>query len=89
MKTKNIHIENLEIRLPKNYSSSAREIASGLGDEILRNVAENKNMSDGRIENLDAGKINISGRISAKILTTEIASRVGTIIENGTNRGEK
>lgn len=82
MKTKNIHIENLEIRLPKNYSAAAHDIAAGLGDEILRNVAGNKNAVGGRIENLDAGKIKISGRPSAKNLQTEIARRVGALIGN-------
>ena len=79
--SRKIHIENLQIRLPKNSGLSARELASGLGNEILRELADQTRREKGmrRIEKIDAGTIKNSGA-SAAALQRRIARRIAANI---------
>jgi len=80
MSQKNIHIKNLQIRLPKGTSAAAaRQIASGLGNEVLSRIAENTRQKNGkqRIENIDAGTIKNSGNAD---LQKQIARRIAAIV---------
>jgi hypothetical protein len=78
MKGQNIHIDKLEIRLPKGSKLSARQIAAGLGNEILSQIADlpkGQNKA-GRIEKLDVGKIKRSDNSSVSDLQRQIAGKV-------------
>ncbi len=80
MNRRNIHIENLQIRLPKGTSASeARRIVEGLGNEVLSQIAENTRQKQGnrQIGNLDAGKIKNSGGAD---LQRQIARRIAAIV---------
>jgi len=59
MGTQNIHIGKLKLRLPRSAAGSARQVAQGLGLEILRSLAESPRAGRGtiRIGEISAGKI--------------------------------
>jgi hypothetical protein len=90
MSQRNIHIENLKIRLSKNSGLSARDIASGLGDEILRQIAETTRHRTGtrRIDSLDAGTIKNSGGATAAHLQRQIARRIAAGIDEKSGKRE-
>lgn len=79
MSKRNIHIDNLQIRLPRGASNWARRIAGGLGNEILRSVAE---AAQGRSGTERIKEINVAGKIKGNTfanpesLQKEIAGRV-------------
>ena len=90
MSRRKIHIENLQIRLPKNSGLSALETASELGGEILRQIAETTRYETGtrRIEKIDAGKIQMSGDSQAVDLRRRIASRIAANIDGTSGKRE-
>lgn len=82
MSKRNIHIDRLEIRLPRRAAGSAREIAGGLGNDILRNLSETniERRGDIRIENVSAGKIVSTGRTDAESIRNRAAERISAEI---------
>ena len=78
MKERDIHIDKLEIRLPKGAKLSARQIAEGLGREILSQISDAPigRTDSARIEKLDAGKIKMRGKRSIPGLQKQIAGKV-------------
>ena len=40
MSRRNVHVANLRIRIPRRLAGQATAIANGLGNEILRGIAE-------------------------------------------------
>jgi hypothetical protein len=76
MGTQNIHIGNLQLRLPRSVAGSARQIAQGLGREILRSLAESPSAGRGtiRIDEMSAGKITVGSRTQS--LQTQTADHV-------------
>lgn len=85
--SRHIHIENLQIRLSKISADKARNIGHGLGDEILRQIAESTRQKNGKrqIENLDAGKISAGkGKTTAetqRLIARKIADLIGERIK--------
>lgn len=75
MSRKNVHIEKLQIRVPK----SAKLSASGLGNEVLNQIAANVSAQNGvrRVGSVDAGKIKTSGGAD---LQQQIARRIGEAV---------
>lgn len=88
MKERKIHIDKLEIRLPKGSKLSARQIAEGLGNEILNQIANvpNRQANFGPIEKLDIGKINSPGNRTISSLQRQIAGKVVSEIGKKTNQ---
>jgi hypothetical protein len=78
MSKHNVHIGNVKIRLPRSAAGSARQIAGGIGHEILRSVAEATRGRQGtmRVEEVSAGKIAAAGGASPESLQRRIAGRV-------------
>jgi hypothetical protein len=78
MRTHDIHIRNVTIRLPRSAAGFARQIAGGIGNDILRSVVEVTQGRRGamRVEELSAGKIAASSGASPERLQQQIASRV-------------
>lgn len=78
MSKRNVHIDRLEIRLPRRAAGSAREIAGGLGNDILRNLSETNMERRGnvRIENVSAGRIAPPGRMDAESIRKQAAERI-------------
>jgi hypothetical protein len=82
MSKRNIHIDRLQIRLPRSAAGSAREIAGNLGNDILRNLSEATSGRRGsmRIEEVSAGKIKDTGadgirKQAAKRIAAELKKR--------------
>jgi len=82
MNQRKIHIENLQIRLPRGSATDARQMVNGLGDEILRQTTGLTSRKAGtrRIEKLDVGKIKVSGGTSSSDLQKRIARQIAAII---------
>ncbi len=78
MSKRKIHIQNLQIRLPRGAAGEARTIAGGLGQEILRSIAESTSGKTGtrRVGQISAGKIISTGGAGAQDLQKQIARRV-------------
>ena len=78
MTKRRIHIEHLKIRLPRSAVGEARNIADGLGREILQGLAESTAARTGakRIEGVSAGKLTTAGDTGASRLQKEIAARI-------------
>jgi hypothetical protein len=78
MTKRKVHIENLKIRIPGSAAGQARDIAGGLGREILREIAEATAGKTGAksIGELSAGKVRVSGGADVSGLQGEIARRV-------------
>ena len=59
MSKRSVNIDRLQIRLPRSAAGSAREIAAGLGNDVLRGLSEATSGRRGsmRIEEVSAGKI--------------------------------
>lgn len=82
MSKRSIHIDRLQIRLPRSAAGIAREIAGNLGRDILRNVSEATSGRGGsvRIGEISGGKITGSSTASirkqaAERIAAEIAKR--------------
>lgn len=78
MNTRRIHIGNVTIRLPQSAAGSARHIAGGIGNEILRTIVEATRGRQGtmRLAQVSAGKITAAGGTSPERLQKQIADRV-------------
>ena len=78
MGKRNVHIGNLKLHLPRSAAGSARQIAGGLGDEIIRKVAEATRARHGtmRMEEVSAGKITATAGTSLQSLQQQIAGCV-------------
>ncbi len=76
MGTQNIRIGKLNLRLPQSAAGSARQIAQGLGREILRSLAESPRAGRGtiRIDEISAGKITVGS--STQSLQKQTADHV-------------
>jgi hypothetical protein len=85
MSKRKVHIENLKIRIPGSAAGEARDIAGGLGREILREIAESTAGKTGAksIGELSAGKVRVSGGggAGAHGLQGEIARRVAAEVK--------
>jgi len=83
MTKRRVHIENLKIRIPGSAAGQARNIAGGLGREILREIAESTAGKTGAksIGELSAGKIRVSGGADVPGLQGEIARRVAAEVK--------
>jgi hypothetical protein len=83
MTKRKVHIENLRIRIPGAAAGQARNIAGGLGREILREVAESTAGKIGTksIGELSAGKIKVSGGAGVAGSQGEIARRVAAEVK--------
>jgi hypothetical protein len=79
---KNIHIENINIKLSGSTAARARNLGNGLGDEVLKQVAGNSRQKRGsaRIENLNAGKIKVAHNVSETALRGQIARKIADLI---------
>lgn len=82
MSKRNIHIERLQIRMPRGAAGQAREIAGSLGNEILRKLSETTGGRSGdlRVDEISAGKIANTGaagvrKAAAERIADEIAKR--------------
>jgi hypothetical protein len=80
--SKNIHIENINIKLSGSTAARARNLGNGLGDEVLKQVAGNSQQKRGvaRIENLNAGKIKLTHSVSETALRGQIARKIADLI---------
>jgi len=77
---RNIHIENLRIRLKNVSAERARSVGTNLGNEILRHIANGTKQNAGarRIENQDGGTVrNENG---AADLQSQIARKIASLI---------
>jgi hypothetical protein len=83
MTKRKVHIENLRIRIPGSAAGQARDIAGGLGREILREIAESTAGKTGAksIGELSTGKVRVSGGADAAGLRGEIARRVAVEVK--------
>jgi hypothetical protein len=83
MTKRKVHIENLKIRIPGSAAGQARDIAGGLGREILREIAESTAGKTGAksIGELSAGKIRVSGGGGVPGLQAELARRVAAEVK--------
>ena len=83
MTKRKIHIENLKIRIPGAAAGQARDIAGGLGREILREIAESTGGKTGAksIGELSAGNVRVSGSAGMPGLQGEIARRVAAEVK--------
>ncbi len=81
---KKIHIEKIQIRLKGSTATRARSIGQGLGDEVLKLVAENSGSKSGslKIENLNSGKISSGQGVPAAALRGQIARRIADLISD-------
>ncbi len=85
MAKKSLHIENLQIRLPRSMEGNERSIASGFGREIMKSIADDLRGKTGtmRINKISTTKIKaVSGeadirkRVVAEI-SAEVKKRLG------------
>jgi hypothetical protein len=78
MGSRNIHIDNVQVRIPRSLAGSARQIGSGLGKEILRRIAETTRGRGGtrRVGDVSAGKIRIESGADIQAAREDIAGRV-------------
>ena len=78
MGSRNIHIDSLQVRIPRSLAGSARQIGSGLGGEILRQIAETTRGRGGsrRVGEVSAGKIRIESGADGQAARENIAGRV-------------
>jgi hypothetical protein len=83
MTKRKVHIENLKIRIPGSAAGQARNIAGGLGREILREIAESTAGKTGAksIGEVSAGNVRVSGGAGARGLQVEIARRVAAEVK--------
>jgi hypothetical protein len=83
MTKRKVHIENLRIRIPAAAAGQARNIAAGLGRELLREIAESTAGKTGSksIDEISAGKVRVSGGAGVAGLQGEIAGRVAAEVK--------
>ena len=76
---KSIHIEKLQIRLPKSAAGAAGKLAKNLGDEVLKQLADCGPLKNGarHIGEIDAGRVENSGGDLARRIAERIADAVG------------
>lgn len=90
MTKRRIHISNLTVRLPRSAGhlmSDPRKLASDVGQEIVKHIAEATQGHSGtlRIDRLSSGKIRI-GRHAGAMHTQigkQVASKVMKILDGG------
>jgi hypothetical protein len=82
MSKRNIHIDRLQIRLPPKAAGFAREIAGGLGNDILRNLSDTTRGRSGdlRVDEVSAGPIKSIGRPDAEGIRKQAADRIAAEI---------
>lgn len=82
MSKRNIHIDRLQIRLPRTAAASSREIAGGLGNDILQGLSKATlgRRGDLRIEEVSAGRIVSAGRADAEGIRKQAAERIAAEI---------
>ena len=83
MSKRTVHIENLNLRLPRSSASSAREIAASVGGQLLRNLSENHGKFRGslRLEKISAVKIQVPNGSDVDDMTVRIAASVAADIQ--------
>lgn len=82
MSKRNIHIDRLQIRLPRRAAGAAREIAGGLGNDILQGLSESVTGRSGtmRVDRISTGRIVSTGDIGAERIRKQAAERIAAEI---------
>jgi len=83
MARQRIHIENLQIRLPREMAGEAESVAGRLGREIMKSIADAAKGQTGtiRIDQVTVGKLKASGgdphKQAAAGIAAEVRKRIG------------
>jgi hypothetical protein len=100
MKTNEIKIDRLEIRLQGGNQNSARTLGAAIGEEVLQRVAQHVKVGGGvapdrrsiRIAKIDAGTLRLESSRAAgsgSIIAGQIAGAVSSKIAPATSGGKR
>lgn len=78
MSKRSIHIDRLQIRLPRGAAGVSREIAAGLGNDVLWGLSEATKGRRGtfRVDEVSAGRVVSTGRADAESIRKLAAERI-------------
>jgi hypothetical protein len=78
MSKRSVHVASLRIRIPRRLAGQAATIASGLGKEILRGIAESTaSVTGGRkIAAIDPVKVRAGRNVDVRGLQEQVAAQV-------------
>jgi predicted metalloprotease len=90
MKTNEIKIDRVEVRLKNSDRNSARALGASIREEVLQQIAQQVNIASGRrsirIANIDAGTVRLenagasgSGSTIARQIAKEVSMKIAPV----------